>query len=1170
MTKTPLLASGALLAGSTLAFAAAAPYAWTGAAADGDFFNEANWTASGSPIVDDIFTTTDGMLGGAGSYVIDSQDFSATGAGEIAGGVLWDAGANISFANTNGRFLGIFRSRATTMLTFDNSDLVINGIAEWNIAGDFTSPVGAFAPQWTASLSNGSDIVSSSNGTTPNGGVWFGDLTISDTSTLAVQSLSSTQVTLQGAGSQLTLNGGGNPINNSIVDLVAVGSSVHFLAESVSTVLAEHLFGNSSDQRQSGMLIGGGLIGFPGILAVDLDGSGAYTGDNGASFTLVSDGGAGSILTVTALPSAPAPRTLTYTNSSGDAFWDVNFADDWDNGGVADFYHNGDHVIFDGSANGLPGTLSIDFDEQNGVIFPGSVTVDNPAGNDYAFTGELYGNGPLVKSGSGTLTLDAPDNDMPYAGEISVDGGVLELAGGFNSSLRYAPVTVNPGATFRYASGNAGNSTYTPFTLAGGTLETTNNYLYIWPAAATIVLAPGTDSTVLVSNVLRTNGATISGGGNLIKDGSGTLMVWDTHATYTGSTTVRDGLLTIKENTTSASDHWLIEGGVMRLVGDSAAPIGNLPDASIIEMTGGEFDVTGNVETIGTLSMDSTTSSTTLALANQGAGTTPALLTVDTLDLTGTANLVAFDVAPGFGTFEIMNATTVNGVLGTNLLVAGVPASSQSWSFTGGVISVTIAYTPNAITYTNQSGSATWSLAADTDWSDGSAIGYFDTDNVTFGDGASGLPGSLSVAIANPVTPGSVTFSNTTGNDYTFTGSAITGPAGLAKNGGGSVTLSQKNTFTGDTVINAGTLVLDADTRTLADESEITVNAGATLQLNRTNALQRDFADAGITIDGGTLEFTESGVTGVNTHAHLPALTLLDGALVTGTSGGGFAEVNSDLDGDITVGGSVPSTIGPFNRGIRFASYGPFIDVADVTSDAAVDLTVDARMRGGLGFTKVGAGTMFIAANPGNNTDYNYTVVSEGCLRIANLSSIPADLTKVSVDDGACFGGIVGDAPNLVEADLLAIAANVTWSAGGDARLLIDTAGQTVDIAATIAGNFKIIATGNGTLNLNGGANVNDILVEGSTTVNAASVGATAISIDGIATTAGTTPGTLKAVISFNADGPVDVYASGDLVTWGAPVATGVSGTSVEVDNLSSTKQFFVLVSAGQTFPLAP
>mgnify|MGYP000117898772 CR=1 FL=1 len=1168
--KTLTIISGLLVAGSALG--AVAPYDWTGVAADGDFFNEANWTDGGGPFVDDIFVAGGGMLGGAGAYNITGADFSGSGFGEVTGGVLWDSGAVVTFTNTTGRFQGVFRSQQTGSLTFDNSDLSTGALAEWNTVGEFNAQSGPFSNQWTGFLVHDSDVLATNNGTDPNQGVFFGNVTISDTSSLSVQSLSNSYVTLDGAGSQLTINGGGNPINQSIVNLDAVGASIRFLGESVDAVLAEHLYANSADQPEGGVLIGGQLAGNAGMTAGDLDGSGNFTNANGVGFNLVTDGASGSILTVTTLPSAG--DALTYTNASG--YWDRNFGTDWDNGLTDVVFFEGDIVTFDDSATGFPGTINVLIDGNvGGPVQPGEIIVNNSVGNDYVFdmvtqASELFGNAPLTKSGDGTLTFAALDGDTPYGGEITINGGVVELANQ-TGALRNAAVTVNPGTTFRVLNTSTGQEFRNPdLTLAGGTLDIEDRSFYY----NAITLAPGTTSTINTDEELFTwagpTDTELTGSGNLVKTGSDFFRLSGRSVNYTGTTSILEGDYIINANRTAESSAWMIEGGSLELIDDSGAPIENLIGAPPVSLTGGTFTLVSNTETIGDLSMDSTSDVTTLEI---DPATTN--LTVANLDLTGTLNTAVFNPAiTTSGTYNVLTYTgTLTGTLGTNLVLPQYRDSQVTWNDVGGVVTVTLDLSAPGLdlTYTGVSGTNVWDTGLTADWDDsGSPEQFFLGDNVTFDDSAdASFSGTLEL-VGSPV-PTSVTFNNSVAQGYTLTGGGIAGTTGLTKTNDGTVVLQNLNTYTGDTIVSGGTLILDGGTETLGDLTEVTISNGAVLQLNRTNAITRiNLADAGITVDGSTLEFTETGAVGTNTHAHLPTLTLRDGALVTATSGGGFANVNADFDGDVIVEGTTPSTIGPFNLGFRFSTYGPTFDVADVTSDSAVDLTVDSRISGSQGFTKTGVGTMFIAANPLNDTDYTTTTVNEGCLLVEDLSAIPADLTQVSVGAGACFGGAAG-ASNLTDVDLESIAANVAWDAGGDARLLIDTAGGTVTVAADLAGNFKIVAAGGGTLDLTGTLAVHDIIAIDGTTVNTGSAAATVISIESIVTTPD--GANTDVTLTFDADGEVDIYGTDDFSSWTklnvSPVAGGDDATYT-VEDLADTKQFFVIVSAGEVFPAAP
>ena len=66
-------------------------------------------------------------------------------------------------------------------------------------------------------------------------------------------------------------------------------------------------------------------------------------------------------------------------------------------------------------------------------------------------------------------------------------------------------------------------------------------------------------------------------------------------------------------------------------------------------------------------------------------------------------------------------------------------------------------------------------------------------------------------------------------------------------------------------------------------------------------------------------------------------------------------------------------------------------------------------------------------------------------------------------------------------------------------------------------------------------------------------------------------PGTnsgLMFSISFASSGNVDVYASSDLVDFGAaPIAAGVAASPFIEDDVADERRFYILVPAGQAFP---
>lgn len=116
--------------------------------------------------------------------------------------------------------------------------------------------------------------------------------------------------------------------------------------------------------------------------------------------------------------------------------WDTGTVN-WANGATPDVYYNLDTVLFDDTGSNPSGvTLST-------ALTPAAITVN--AAQNYAFggAGALAGGGPLLKLGSGTLTLNTMNTN--YTGNILVAGGTL--AANVASSLGGGTLTISNAAT---------------------------------------------------------------------------------------------------------------------------------------------------------------------------------------------------------------------------------------------------------------------------------------------------------------------------------------------------------------------------------------------------------------------------------------------------------------------------------------------------------------------------------------------------------------------------------------------------------------------------------------------------------------------------------------------------------------------------------------------------
>jgi autotransporter-associated beta strand protein len=133
----------------------------------------------------------------------------------------------------------------------------------------------------------------------------------------------------------------------------------------------------------------------------------------------------------------------------------------------------------------------------------------------------------------------------------------------------------------------------------------------------------------------------------------------------------------------------------------------------------------------------------------------------------------------------------------------------------------------------------------------GSGLIYADGNDVLFSDSATG---TTTISLTDILTPSSITISNNS-STYIFDGPGnLSGITGLIKQGSGTFILANNgsNDFTGDTIINAGTLIL-SNSATIANSSNINIAYGAKLDVSA-NPGSMLFLSSGQSLQGnGTL-----------------------------------------------------------------------------------------------------------------------------------------------------------------------------------------------------------------------------------------------------------------------------------------------------------------------------
>ena len=392
--------------------------------------------------------------------------------------------------------------------------------------------------------------------------------------------------------------------------------------------------------------------------------------------------------------------------------------------------------------------------------------------------------------------------------------------------------------------------------------------------------------------------------------------------------------------------------------------------------------------------------------------------------------------------------------------------------------------------------------------------------------------------------------------------SPVTGTGGLIKNGTGTLSLAGANldTFTGTTIVNAGTLLLG---KTAGDASnnyggalrgDLIINSGATAQIQ--NHSQVDDTK-NIWINGGTFDlntWTDGTSTG--------GIQFTGGSMV-GASSGVFR-----LGGTLTTNAAATTaTISGGQLWLNLVSGADF-NVAAGTTPSGIDLSISGVVADGLfgnSFTKDGAGTMVLS---GVNTYTGTTTVSAGALNIQSTSALGTTAAGTTVSTGATLqvqGGIAvgtealtlngagvsstGALRNIsgtnswsgnltlgsastVSSDLGTLTLSGTLTNGG---FVITAAGAAnIVVSGIISGSGGLTKTGAGTLTLSGTNSYT-----GPTTVNAGSVFVNGATASGSAVTVNNSATALGGSGTIN--GSVTVASGANL----SPGASGGGGTAV-------------------------
>jgi len=684
--------------------------------------------------------------------------------------------------------------------------------------------------------------------------------------------------------------------------------------------------------------------------------------------------------------------------------------------------------------------------------------------NTYA--GPISGSGSLVVDG-GQLTLSGSSANT-YSGDTLVHAGTLVLGKSSGVSAVSGDLTIGSGSgsaqltlsaphqiadSSRVTLSSSGSPV---FNLAGhnetlGSLASSNSASSVSLGSAT--LSTGADhSSTSFAGVL-------SGSGSLVKLGSGSFTLSGSN-TYSGSTTVSSGTLVLAASDRLADGSALaLAGGTLSLGGVASERVGvfSYTDGSVLD-----FGAAGAANSL--LFASGGGSTGTLVVRNFTEGVDILGSSVDTLDQSFLDNIFFDGLGVGLGAEYVAGGpVSVSGYTGvfhrlqpietftwTGLNNSGGGARDE-WidgaNWNKGAPGVNRAIVMTGANYLSHTLGADFSIQSLLFDRQAGAFDIGGANNLTIRGGGiyndslydQTLSTRVTLSANQTWTAATADLAVTGPNLYlnahtlsvagaadTLVSALVSDSGGITKNGSGTLTLSHSgNSYSGATLINAGTLLVTADGALGSAAAGTTVRSGGTLALSGG-------------IDYATTE----------------SLTLAG----SGASAGGALR---NVSGDNRYAGSVALSADASlasAAGTLTLSGGLDLATHRATFAGAGDITVSGAVSGAGSLLKTGSGTLALAAA---NTYAGLTTITGGTLLASHASALGATTGGTVVDDGATLalsGGVS------IGAESLTLSGS---GAGGIGALRNQSGANAFAGAITLAADTTLLSA-SGSLSLTG------------------------------------------------------------------------------------------------------
>jgi outer membrane autotransporter protein len=574
-----------------------------------------------------------------------------------------------------------------------------------------------------------------------------------------------------------------------------------------------------------------------------------------------------------------------------------------------------------------------------------------------------------------------------------------------------APSPLPAHAQFLFLEGLSGNAPVavpavgTPFGAIVGT-DSTGTISFSSSYSGTITITPPAILGKAGSGVFTIDGATIAGGEFHIFDGA--------VAQTSGNTSV--AFLSVGSGIISSPVSALnVSGGAIAF--GTAVQVGDFGGVGTVNQTGGSVMLGGRGIPVslnignqsgngaynlsgGALSFDGTDTTSFVTIGRNGLSSSPDAQTPSTgvLNLSGgemtLTNATLFIGSDGFASSGVAGSGTINQTGGTLTIDSGsrlflAAAGNGIYNLNGGTLQI---------------------------GGDSSLFGNFNDLGGAYafnlGGGTIEVIGSPLVGTVNAtLVDGTTSTINTNGIGATWSG-VLSGGGGLAKAGGGTLTLSGPNTYTGATTIAAGALAAGA-VDTLPHMTAVTIQAPGTLDLNGFNQSIGSLAGAGaVTLGNATLTTGND-----NTNTNFSGVMSGNGALnKVGTGTFVLAGDNTYTGGTLIAAGTLQLGDG----GTSGSLIGGVINNGELAFDRGNTLIIDGIISGSGSISQIGSGTTILDASSSYTGGTN---VVAGALVDGDFAHPTAALSgggPIAVEAGGTFGGYGAVTGSVVNSGIIA------------------------------------------------------------------------------------------------------------------------------------------------------